>query len=251
MKITYCSRFKKKAPNAFTLIELLVAIAILAILAGLLFPALGKMRAHSRQVGCMSNLKNYGTALFAVLHDFNGSFPNWYTDQNNVNHKPTFNSWVVGKGYLPEILRCPLGNADDLKKGGFYYTGVTALCRWEYFAKPLTIPYPHSRIVFATEMYHYGDGLNSATHLNMTVWGNTGTPTIETEGRNRTPQYHGTRDRRSLNMMFMDGHIELVNPGPSGDWRVDYPSGANATNDGGPVYLPAHIKEISQLGRIK
>jgi prepilin-type processing-associated H-X9-DG protein len=235
------------------LMELLIAIAIIASLAALLFPALTHMRAHSKQAACMSNLRGYGTALFAVLQDFDGSFPNWYTDDQNVNHKPRFLNWVVDKGYLSEALRCPLSTAEDrsTKSGGFHYTGVTALCRWDYFKKPLTIPYPHSRIVFAVELYGPDDGLSSATHLNMTVWGNSGIPGEETEGRNRSVQYHGNRQRRSLNMFFLDGHMELVNPGPTSDWRTKYPEGATATDKGGPVYLPAHIENIAKLGYIK
>jgi prepilin-type N-terminal cleavage/methylation domain-containing protein/prepilin-type processing-associated H-X9-DG protein len=247
-------KYRSERQGAFTLMELLIAIAIIVALGALLFPALSQMRAHSKQAACMSNLKSYGTALFAVLQDFDGSFPNWYTDDQNVNHKPKFQNWVLDKGYLSKTLRCPLATASDLavknEGGGFHYAGVTALCRWEYFKKPMTIPYPHSRIVFAVEIYGPDDGLNSATHLNMTVWGNTGTPG-ETEGKNRSVQYHGSPERRCLNMLFLDGHIELVNPGPTKDWRTKYPEGAMATDKGGPVYLPAHIKNIADFGYIK
>ena len=83
--------------SGFTLIELLVVIAIIAILAGMLLPALGRAKFRAKITQCTSNYKQWGVAVFAYATESDGRFPSWPMNGTGQN------TWDVPTNLIPAM----------------------------------------------------------------------------------------------------------------------------------------------------
>lgn len=112
----------------FTLVELLIVIAIIAILAAMLLPALNKARESATNIQCVNQMKQIGLSFSMYLHGSDERFPIVFDSSNNDNWAKTL---VNAKQLDPKMVVCPSvinSEYDKIRKNETFYNWQLIPC---------------------------------------------------------------------------------------------------------------------------
>ena len=217
-------RRTRAGPRGFTLIELLVVVAIIAILAAMLLPALARAREMGRRTACLNNLKELGLGMMLYIDDYDGVYPpHRYMGEDRGRRREL--AWVHAvEAYTKsrQLPRCPNLKIEKQTDGGLTW-------EWRYDAHNIGYGYN----AFFLGHYSHPDGLTWGTYIRArnwwrSTWFKNSSGTIMIADSNPKPDgmwsstlwwpyinaynegLNGNRHGGGGNAVFCDGHADFL-----------------------------------------
>ncbi len=193
-----CNRKKNgisPSNKGFTLIELLLTISLIAMLAGLIFPAMESMRTQAESTACASNLRQIGLAVMQKVQDNGDIYPYIEGVPSEPIYAPedgaqSLVDTLKPYGITDKSVRCP----SDVKKGNYFSQNGSS---YEWFS--------------------FIDGERS---VSAKIYLPEGTLVLPLMRFPITADYELVHTRKRMNILFADGHVDsYTGPGVREDVR--------------------------------
>ena len=192
--------------RAFTAIELIIVVAIIGILAAILFPVFARTHCDERRSSCQTNLKQIALAWQQYANDYNGVAPTLITNGQ-------FYGWsdaLTDYGANAKGFHCPSNGATPA-------TNPIAPGYCDYWTNSRVAGRSLKTVIFPARTIAFGEGENgdaryAISHLPQT-WRN-------------APTSPAFRHREGANYLFVDGHAQWLRPEKV---TVDKPGAGQAT----------------------
>jgi prepilin-type N-terminal cleavage/methylation domain-containing protein/prepilin-type processing-associated H-X9-DG protein len=203
---------KKCFTGGFTLIEMLIVVAIIGLLAAILFPVFGRVRENARRTSCLSNLKQLTLAISLYTQDNDEYLPSYLN--NNVPW------WDQCKSYIKstQVLQCPSRPGINIAYG-WNYTGWTASTPADFglghilpdTGNARNAPVLVGRVQDPSQMFMIGDGRATTGSNNGNFPADNSNYAASFIGPGADLSYASTTVHlEGMNMGYVDGHVKWM-----------------------------------------
>ncbi|MBV9865901.1 MAG: DUF1559 domain-containing protein [Abitibacteriaceae bacterium] len=202
--------FRRRVGRGFTLIEILVVIAILSLLAAILFPVFSRARESARRTSCASNLKQLGMAFMQYTQDSDERLP-LATDGGNGGSKVPggwvyFDTWPYSGTQHFDVTR---GNVYPYVKNPQVY-----ICPSDTYGSDSGDSYAYNACMTASTLSQPHNGKNLAVFPDTSIWmllseESMGCCDSTDDGFEYPGNTFSSRHLGGSNIAFLDGHVKF------------------------------------------